>query len=117
AIPGGDQYEVVYPSLSIKAEPPVAVVQGNVEKKGAVAVKAAEDYLKYLYSPAGQKIAAKHFYRPIDPSQADPADMARFKQIEMVSIDDPVFGGWAQAQPKHFDEGGLFDQIYKPAGQ
>jgi sulfate/thiosulfate transport system substrate-binding protein len=108
-------YELVYPSLSIKAEPPVAVVVGNAEKKGPVQVKAAEDYLKYLYSPVGQKLAAKHFYRPNDPSQADPADIARFPQIEMVTIDDPLFGGWAQAQPKHFDEGGLFDKIYQPA--
>jgi sulfate/thiosulfate transport system substrate-binding protein len=112
---GADKYELVYPSLSIKAEPPVAVVAGNAEKKGAAQLKAAEDYLLYLYSPAGQKIAARHFYRPNDPSAADPGDVARLKQIEMVSVDDPLFGGWAQAQLKHFDEGGLFDQIYKPA--
>jgi sulfate/thiosulfate transport system substrate-binding protein len=109
----GDAYEIIYPSLSIRAEPPVAVVQGNAEKNGTVQV--ANDYLKHLYSPAGQKIVAKHFYRPNDAALADPADVARFKQIEMVSIDDPLFGGWAQAQPKHFDEGGLFDQIYQPA--
>ena len=106
-------YELVYPSLSIKAEPPVAVVVGNAEKHGTLQV--SEDYLKHLYSPAGQRIVAKHFYRPSDPSAADPADVARFKQIEMVTIDDPLFGGWAQAQPKHFDAGGLFDQIYQPA--
>ncbi|HEV7690481.1 MAG TPA: sulfate ABC transporter substrate-binding protein [Hyphomonadaceae bacterium] len=115
ATPEGANYEIVYPSLSIKAEPPVAVVQGNAEKNGPQNLKIAEDYLKYLYSPSGQKIAAKFFYRPSDPASADPADMARFKQIEMVSIDDPMFGGWAQAQPKHFDEGGLFDKIYQPA--
>lgn len=109
----GDGYEIVYPSLSIRAEPPVAVVQGNAEKNGTVEI--ANDYLKHLYSAAGQKIVAKHFYRPNDPSLADPADVARFKQIEMVSIDDALFGGWAGAQPKHFDEGGLFDQIYQPA--
>jgi sulfate/thiosulfate-binding protein len=109
----GDAYEIIYPSLSIRAEPPVAVVQGNAEKNGTV--KIAEDYLKHLYSPAGQKIVAKHFYRPNDTALADPADVARFKQIELVNIDDPLFGGWAQAQPKHFDEGGLFDQIYQPA--
>jgi sulfate/thiosulfate-binding protein len=106
-------YELVYPSLSIKAEPPVAVVKGNAEKHGLLQV--AEDYLKFLYAPDGQRIVAKHFYRPNDPSAADPADVARFKDIEMVSIDDPLFGGWAQAQPKHFDAGGLFDQIYQPA--
>ena len=106
-------YEIIYPSLSIKAEPPVAVVPGNAKKDGQL--QAAEDYLKHLYSPEGQRIVAKHFYRPNDPSAADPADMARFKQVEMLSIDDPIFGGWAQAQPKHFDAGGLFDQIYQPA--
>jgi len=115
AAPGGDKFQIVYPSLSIKAEPPVAVVVGNAQKKGPAQLKAAEDYLKHLYSPAGQKLAAKFFYRPVDPSQADPADVARLQQIEMVSIDDPMFGGWAQAQPKHFDEGGLFDKIYQPA--
>ena len=106
-------FQIIYPTLSIKAEPPVAVVQGNAEKHGAAQV--AEDYLKYLYSPAGQKIVAKNFYRPLDPASADPADVARFQQIEMVTVDDPLFGGWAQAQPKHFDAGGLFDQIYQPA--
>jgi sulfate transport system substrate-binding protein len=106
-------YEIVYPSLSIKAEPPVAVVAGNAEKHGTLQV--AEDYLKHLYSPEGQKIVAKHYYRPSDPSAADPKDLERFKQIEMVTIDDPLFGGWSQAQPKHFDAGGLFDQIYQPA--
>ncbi|MFT3725900.1 MAG: sulfate ABC transporter substrate-binding protein [Hyphomonadaceae bacterium] len=107
------EYELIYPSLSIKAEPPVAVVQGNAEKHGTAQV--AEDYLKHLYAPAGQKIAAKHFYRPNDPSAADPADIARFKQIDMVTIDDPLFGGWAAAQAKHFDANGVFDQIYQPA--
>jgi sulfate/thiosulfate transport system substrate-binding protein len=110
---GADKFEIVYPSVSIHAEPPVAVVEGNADKHGAR--KVAEDYLKYLYSPAGQKIAAKHYFRPVTPADADPADVARFKQIELVRIDDPLFGGWAGAQPKHFDEGGVFDQIYKPA--
>lgn len=107
-----DGYELIYPSLSIKAEPPVAVVEGNAKKHGTLQV--AEDYLKHLYSPAGQKIAARNFYRPVDPSAADPADVARFKQIEMVTIDDPLFGGWAAAQAKHFDADGIFDQIYQP---
>ena len=106
-------FELIYPSLSIKAEPPVAVVPGNARKDGQL--QAAEDYLRYLYAPEGQRIVAKHFYRPIDPSAADPADIARFREIEMLSIDDLVFGGWDQAQPKHFDAGGLFDQIYQPA--
>lgn len=106
-------FELIYPSLSIKAEPPVAVVPGNAKKDGQL--QAAEDYLKYLYAPEGQRIVAKHFYRPVDATAADPADIARFKQIEMLTIDDPIFGGWDQAQPKHFDAGGLFDQIYQPA--
>jgi sulfate/thiosulfate transport system substrate-binding protein len=110
---GADKYEVVNPSLSIRAEPPVAVVEGNAERKGVRQV--AEDYLAHLFSPAGQKLAAKHFYRPVDPTDADPADLARFAQIEMVAIDDPLFGGWAAVQPKHFDENGVFDQIYQPA--
>ena len=106
-------FALVYPSLTIKAEPPVAVVPGNAKKPGQA--EAAEAYLRYLYVPEGQRIVAKHFYRPIDGAAADPADIARFKQIEMLTIDDPVFGGWDQAQPKHFDAGGLFDQIYQPA--
>lgn len=110
---GADKYEIIYPSMSILAEPPVAVVQGNSDKHGLT--KVATDYLTYLYSPAGQKLAAKHYYRPIDPAAADPADVARFKPIEMIKIDDPLFGGWAVAGAKHFDEGGLFDQIYQPA--
>lgn len=110
---GADKFEIVYPSLSILAEPPVAVVEGNADKHGTR--KLAEDYLKHLYSPAGQKIAAKHYFRPITPADADPADVARFKPIEMVRIDDPLFGGWADAQPKHFDEGAIFDKIYQPA--
>lgn len=111
---GPGQFEMVYPSLSIRAEPPVAVVEGNASRHGAL--KAAQDYLAYLYSPEGQRIIARHYFRPFDPSAADPADLARFRQIEMVSIDDPLFGGWKAAQAKHFDADGLFDQIYKPAG-
>lgn len=110
---GADKFEIVYPSVSILAEPPVAVVEGNADKHGTR--KVAEDYLRHLYSPAGQKIAAKHYFRPVNPADADPADVTRFKQIETVRIDDPLFGGWAGAQPKHFDEGALFDQIYQPA--
>jgi sulfate/thiosulfate transport system substrate-binding protein len=110
---GADDYEVVNPSLSIKAEPPVAVVDGNAERNGVL--KVAQDYLAHLYSPAGQSLAAKHFYRPADTAAAQPADMARFAPIEMVTIDDPTFGGWAMVQSKHFDEGGVFDQIYQPA--
>ena len=108
---GADNFEIIVPSLSIKAEPPVAVVEGNAKAKGNLDV--AEAYLKYLYTPEGQKLAAKHFFRPSDPSSADPADLARFPKLELVSIDKD-FGGWAKAQATHFAEGGIFDQIYRP---
>ena len=109
---GKDQFEIVVPSLSIKAEPPVAVVDANVDRKGTR--KLAEAYLDFLYAPVGQKLAAKHFFRPSKPELADPADLARFPKLDMVSIDDPQFGGWAKVQAKHFAEGGIFDQIYRP---
>jgi len=109
---GKDQFEIVVPSLSIKAEPPVAVVDANVDRKGTR--KLAEAYLDFLYAPVGQKLAARHFFRPSKPELADPADLARFPKLDMVSIDDPQFGGWAKVQAEHFAEGGIFDQIYKP---
>ncbi|SIQ17107.1 sulfate transport system substrate-binding protein [Rhizobium sp. RU20A] len=107
---GPDQFEIITPSVSIKAEPPVALVDGNVDDKGTR--KVAEAYLDYLYSDVGQKIAAKHYYRPFKPEAADAADIARFKDVKLATIDD--FGGWKEAQPKFFGDGGLFDQIYKP---
>jgi sulfate transport system substrate-binding protein len=107
---GPDKFEVVTPSFSIRADPPVAVVDGNVDAKGTR--KIAEAYLNYLYSDDGQKIAAKHYYRPIKPAAADPKDVARFPALKLATIDD--FGGWAKAQPKFFDDGGVFDQVYKP---
>jgi sulfate transport system substrate-binding protein len=111
---GPDQFEIVVPSLSIRAEPPVAIVDGNVDAKGTR--EAAEGYLNYLYSPAGQALAAQHFYRPAEPDSIDPALLERFPDVSLVGIDDPLFGGWAKAQPTHFDDGGVFDQIYKPQG-
>jgi sulfate transport system substrate-binding protein len=105
---GPDKFEIVVPKLSILAEPPVALVDKNVDKHGTREV--AQAYLQYLYSPEGQKIAAKHYYRPRHPEFADPADIARFPKDELVTI-DKVFGSWAQAQAKHFAEGGVFDQI------
>jgi sulfate transport system substrate-binding protein len=105
---GPDKFEIVVPKLSILAEPPVALVDKNVDKHGTREV--AQAYLQYLYSPEGQKIAAKHYYRPRYPQYADPADIARFPKVELVTIDQ-VFGSWAQAQAKHFAEGGVFDQI------
>ncbi len=105
---GPDKFEIVVPKLSILAEPPVAVVDKNVDKHGTREV--AEAYLKYLYSPEGQKIAAKHYYRPRHPEFADPADVARFPKVELVTIQS-AFGGWDKAQAEHFADGGLFDQI------
>ena len=109
---GADKFEIVVPSLSIKAEPPVAIVDKVVDAKGTR--KVAEAYLKFLYTPEAQKLIAKRYYRPSDPSAADPKDLARFTDVKLVSIDDPLFGGWVKAQPKHFDDGGIFDQIYQP---
>ena len=93
------------------AEQPVAVVDRNAERHGAQEV--AQAYLDYLYSPAGQRLVAKHFYRPVTPEHADSADLARFPETTLVTIDQ-VFGGWQNAQRTHFADGGLFDQIYQP---
>ena len=107
---GPDNFDIVTPSISIKAEPPVALVEGNADAKGTR--KVAEAYLQYLYSDVGQKIAAKHYYRPFKPEAADPEDIKRFADVKLVTIDE--FGGWKEAQPKYFGDGGLFDQIFKP---
>jgi sulfate/thiosulfate-binding protein len=108
---GPDKFDIVVPPLSIKAEPSVALVRGNSDEKGTTAV--AEAYLEYLYSAPAQKIIAKNYYRPAKPELADPADLKRFPEIKLLTIDDPVFGGWAKVTPKHFANGGVFDQIYK----
>jgi sulfate transport system substrate-binding protein len=108
---GPDQLEIVTPSLSILAEPPVAVVKGNAETKGNAEV--AKAYLEYLYSADGQRIVAKHYYRPRHPEQASAEDVARFKQIPTFTIRE-LFGSWKDAQTKHFNDGGVFDQIYQP---
>jgi len=105
---GKDKFEIVVPSLSILAEPPVTIVDKNVDKHGTR--KSAEAYLQFLYSPTGQKLAAKHYYRPRKPEQADPADIARFPKSEPFTLDS-VFGSWAKAQTTHFGDGGVFDQI------
>ena len=106
---GEGKFEVVSPSLSILAQPPVAVVDENAKKKGNEEV--AKAYLEYLFSPAAQKLAAKHFYRPADKSQASPEDAARFADIKLVTVEK--FGGWAKAQATHFADGGTFDQLNK----
>ena len=109
---GGDKFDIVVPSLSILAEPPVALVDGNVDAKGTRAE--AQAYLDFLYTPKAQAIIARHFYRPRNPEAADPKDIANFPKVELVTI-DAVFGGWAKAQPTHFGDDGTFDQLYKPA--
>jgi len=106
---GKDKFEIVAPSLSILAEPPVAVVDAVADKKGTHA--AAEAYLKYWYSKEGQEIAARNAYRPRDPEIAKKHEN-EFAKVELFTIDD-VFGGWTKAQQKHFSDGGIFDQIYK----
>lgn len=105
---GEDQFDIVVPSVSVLAEPPVALVPGNI--KTPEQEKLANDYLTYLYSPEAQALAFKHYYRAWDTSKADPADVARFPKLDLVSIDH--FGGWAKVQPEHFGDGGIFDQIY-----
>ena len=104
-------FEIVVPSISILAEPPVTVVDKFAEKNGTA--KVAEAYLQHLYSPQGQQLAARHFYRPAVEGSVSAKELKQFAQLELFRIDD-VFGGWAQAQKEHFDDGGLFDQIYQP---
>lgn len=104
---GPEKYEIVTPSLSILAEPPVTVVDKNVDKKGTR--KVATAYLEYLYSPEGQEIAGKHYYRPRD-AKAAAKYASQFSKVKLFSIDE-VFGGWQKAQKTHFSDGGTFDQI------
>jgi sulfate transport system substrate-binding protein len=107
---GTDKFDVVYPPSSILAEPPVAVVDKNVDKHGTR--KVAEAYLQYLYTRQGQEIAAKNHYRPRDPEIA--AKYAnQFPKLQFVTIDGE-FGGWPNATKTHFSDGGTFDQIYQP---
>jgi sulfate/thiosulfate-binding protein len=107
---GKGTFEIIVPSLSILAEPPVTIVDKNVEKHGTR--KVAEAYLEFLYSKTGQDIAGKNFYRPRDPEIA-----AKYKDVfvdvKLVTIDEE-FGGWQKAQTEHFNDGGIFDAIYKP---
>src|SRR3569623_1081824 len=107
---GPDKFEIVVPSISIVAEPPVALVDDNARKHKTTEV--AQAYLEYLYSGEGQKIAARNYYRPAKPELADPEDLNRFPTLKLATIAD--FGGWKEAQPKYFGGGGLFDQVYKP---
>jgi sulfate transport system substrate-binding protein len=107
---GADQFEIVTPSLSILAEPPVAVVDKNAKRHGTTEVAAA--YLNYLYSDEGQEIEARNFYRPSNPAIAAKY-AANFPQLKLVTVDQE-FGGWTKAQATHFADGGVFDQIYQP---
>ena len=107
---GDDKYEIVIPSLSILAEPAVAVVDANVDAKGTRDV--AEAYLRFLYEPEAQKIIAKNFYRPARPEYVDRAQLALFPKLQLITI-DRAFGGWQVAQQKHFVDGALFDQMLK----
>ncbi len=105
---GKDKFDIVIPSLSILAEPPVAVVQKNAEKKGNLEL--AKEYLNYLYSPEAQEIIAKNYYRPSDKEVAE-KHKEQFPELELLEISD--FGGWKTAQKKHFDDGGVFDKLFK----
>lgn len=104
------EYEIVVPSVSIKAEPPVAVIDKNAERHGTR--KVAEAYLKYLYTPAAQQVIGRNFYRPADPAAA--AQFTTFPKIPMFTI-DRNFGGWRAAQAAHFNDGAIFDQIFDAA--
>ncbi len=106
---GADKYEIVTPSLSILAEPPVAVVDKNAKRHHTTEV--AKEYLQYLYSDEGQEIAAKNFYRPRNET-VTAKYAANFNQVKLVTIDQE-FGGWTKAQQTHFADGGVFDQIYQ----
>jgi sulfate/thiosulfate-binding protein len=105
---GADKFEIVVPSVSVLAEPSVAVVDKVVLKRGTKAV--AEEYLKYLYSKEGQEIIAKNYYRPRD-AQVAAKYASQFPKLNLLTIKD--FGGWAKAQQTHFADGGVFDQILK----
>ncbi len=110
---GAGKFDIVFPSSSILVEPPVTVVDAVVDAKGTR--KVAEAYLNYLYSAEGQTIAAKHHYRPSKPELVSATDLQKQPELKLISIDDPIFGGWIRAQQYHFGDGGIFDQICKPA--
>jgi sulfate transport system substrate-binding protein len=107
---GPGKVDLVVPARSVKALPPVAVVEGNAERHGTLDL--ARAYLEALYSPAAQRIAARMHYRPLTPEHADPIDLARFPELELFTVEE-AFGSWAEAQKTHFAEGGVFDQILR----
>ena len=106
---GGDGFDIVYPSISVLAENPVSVVDKVVDKRGTR--KVAQAYLEYLYTEAGQELAAKHYFRPRDPKVLA-RHQATFSKLELFTVDE-VFGGWKKAQAAHFNDGASFDQIYQ----
>lgn len=106
---GPDKFEIVVPSVSILAEPPVTLVDGIAEKHGTTEV--ANAYLDYLYTPIGQQLAAKNYYRPYDTESVAADDLKRFPELKLFTVDQQ-FGGWQNAQKTHFNDGGVFDQIY-----
>jgi sulfate transport system substrate-binding protein len=106
---GPENFDIVVPPLSILAEPPVAVVDANVDKRGTR--QAAEAYLQYLYSDEAQTLIARHFFRPVNPGAVPPELLQHLPDITLVTIDDPIFGGWEKTQAEHFSNGGIFDQI------
>jgi sulfate/thiosulfate transport system substrate-binding protein len=108
---GADKFEIVYPSISMLAQPTVAVVDGNVDRHGTREL--AEAYLEFLYTPEAQTLAAKHRYRPALAELVDAVELERFPELELVNISH--FGGWEVAQPEHFGDGGVFDQLYEIA--
>ena len=107
---GADKFDMIVPSLSVLAEPPVALVEGNVDARGTR--KIAQAYLDFLYTPKAQLIIAQNFYRPYDKAAVAAQSKISFPAIELVDISH--FGGWAKAQATHFADGGTFDQLYKP---
>ena len=107
---GADKFDIIVPSLSVLAEPPVALVEGNAEAKGTR--KVAQAYLDFLYTPKAQLIIAQNFYRPYDKQAVAAQSKITFPEIELIDITH--FGGWAKAQATHFADGGTFDQLYKP---
>jgi sulfate transport system substrate-binding protein len=108
---GPEQVEMVVPPLSILAEPPVTVLDKNAAAHDAS--KVANAYLEYLYSPEGQQIVARHYYRPTRPEYVDQAVLNKLPKVELFKLDE-VFGSWKEVQAKHFADGGIFDQIYLP---
>jgi len=105
---GADGFEIVVPSRSILAEPPVAVVDANARRRGTADV--ARAYLEFLYTPKVQAMAAKHHYRPVYPQHADPSDLRKFPEVSTFTIEEAA-GGWARANAEHLAEGGVFDQV------